>query len=100
MLEEGSVIRFGRIPFKVTKLKINFSNEGEQEQDGPGLIQRYQKEKKVEKQSSSPMPTLGTLADETIQDDAMQNENLAGIPSSNLDKPLQKGGLGMVHADV
>ena len=29
MLEEGSVIRFGRIPFKVTKLKTNLSNEGE-----------------------------------------------------------------------
>ena len=55
-LKEGSVIRFGRIPFKVTKLKLDLS-ENDDEEDGPGLIQRHENNKKSEQQTTSPFQT-------------------------------------------
>ena len=38
-LHEGDVIRFGRIPFKITMMNLDFSQDGDEE-EGPGEILR------------------------------------------------------------
>ena len=54
-LREGSVARFGRIPFKVTRLKLELTEE--EETDGPGLILRQEKALKMGRSASSPLPS-------------------------------------------
>ena len=60
-LHEGDVIRFGRIPFKITKMRLDL-DESDDEEEGPGEVMRV-------------IPVNKQSGDKQVTDHAENNNN-------------------------
>ena len=85
-LLEGDVVRFGRIPFKITKLRVDLSVEDEEE-DGPGevLLPTPPSAGKPKEEESPDKQEAAVNGEEDAQ--------LAGVPKLD-NAPKVTGGLG------